>query len=902
MDTPDVAEVQRAVGERYEVLELAGAGGMGAVYRARHCALGHFVAIKTLPPEVMESGMRQERFKREAGLAAHLSHPNIVPVFEFEQRAGVAYLIMPFVRGHSLGSMLGDGTRLALVDLMRVLVDIGAALDFVHPRGVIHRDVKPANIMIEDDTGRALLTDFGVAYVSPTTSGALTAVGSAIGTPDYMAPEQAIGRRIDGRADLYALAIVAYESLTGTLPMLSESPDAPARALHEARPEIAPRVAAALMAPLAQQPADRPASAAQWLAQIKRASSGARRQALLLGAVVVAALLVVGKIALGRHEAAVAPATVAVMPFTVSGNAPYPTELLPESFIFRFSRVPKLQDPITFGRVLDQTGQRPVTRAKADSVAQQLGAKYFVNAALAFQGGNVTLTAAFFETGHPEPLATPVARVSVDSSLDNLWDSTWAKILAVVGAEFLKNPYATLPRGKEAIAAYLNADEAFQRAGYYEAQALYDSVTRRDPDFAPAYLRRVLVLAQVAPDEDSLRAAMGAARGHWGGLTVSDSLLLDGYVQLVERGDGIAALEQFREAVNTAQGSIWARFALGEFYYYFGQLFDIEHPLDSARAAFDSVRAMNPRFAAAIANSISLAHLQGHDDLARSLIRDYHGIDSTSVVAEVIGLADTFLFHKKDALKVVNTLERHDFIVLEFLAFQAAQAPTAEEQHGPPARRILRELARKARSPSERNLALRFGLAADLREGWLDSARVRLASSSAEATERDAWLILAAAAGVPSLGDGAAARQRAAERTDADSSATLIWLLGATAAGDPSRYMRVLERQAHDSAPLPFSLLRDLQARRFLAAGDTAGALQKWDEAMRRYAVLAAPFGLVASLWPLRRDLVRIAALHKDTTRVDRGCRSFDALVGFVDQIVKPAVDSVCNSWRRQPR
>jgi hypothetical protein len=109
--------------------------------------------------------------------------------------------------------------------------------------------------------------------------------------------------------------------------------------------------------------------------------------------------------------------------------------------------------------------------------------------------------------------------------------------------------------------------------------------------------------------------------------------------------------------------------------------------------------------------------------------------------------------------------------------------------------------------------------------------------------------------------------------------------------------MRVLERLAHDSAPLPLSLLRDLEARRRLAASDTMGALQKWDEATRRYAVLAAPFGLVASLWPLRRDLVRIAALRGDTTRVVRGCRSFDALVGFVDQIVLSAVDSVCKQW-----
>ncbi len=895
MDTPDTSAVQVAVGERYEVLERAGMGGMGVVYRARHRELGHFVAIKVLPPEVAESRMRQERFKREAALAAHLSHPNIVPVFEFERREGISYLIMPFVRGRSLESVLAEGTRLAPKDLLRVLHDIGAALDFVHPRGVVHRDVKPANIMIEEDTGRALLTDFGVASDSGTTHDALTAVGVPIGTPDYMAPEQASGRRLDGRADLYALAIVAYESLTGNLPQLAASPAVPAGVLHAARPEIAPRLAAALLAPLATQPGDRPASAAQWMAQIQRAASGARPKRVILGAAVLVVLVTVGAIALQRHQA-VGPPSVAVMPFTIKGHAPIPVEQLPDWFLLRFSPVPKLSDYTSFASVRARTGSNPVPRATADSVARQLGAKYFLNpVSLEFQDRSVTLTASLFETGRPEPRANPIVRGLVDS-LTAVMDTAWAQVLAAVGAEFRPNAYATMPRGKEAIAAYFKADESFRRADYTTAQILYDSVTRRDPDFAPAYLRRVLVLAQVDPQETTLRAAMLGARVHRGGLAPSDSLLLDGYIQLVERGDGSAALQKFRDAVNVDAGSIWARFALGEFYYYFGQLFD--QPLDSAGAAFDAVLAIDPDFAAAIANSISLAHLRNDNDAARRLIKEYQRIDSTSVVATVIGLADTLLFQPLSARQaVVTTLDRHAFTVLEYLAFQAAQLGTMEERRGP-ARRVLLALQRQARTPYERILALRVGVAADLREGWVDSARVRLAGPSADASERDAWLVLAHVVGVDSLGDWAAARQRLLARGSLDTSATLSWLFGMTTV-QTAPHARALDRLfARDSSPLAWSLARDLEARSLLLNGDTATALARWDDATRRYAVLAAPFGLVASLWPMRRDLVRLALQRGDTARVTRACRSFESIVGFVDQIVWPDMQRVCAPWR----
>jgi hypothetical protein len=165
--------------------------------------------------------------------------------------------------------------------------------------------------------------------------------------------------------------------------------------------------------------------------------------------------------------------------------------------------------------------------------------------------------------------------------------------------------------------------------------------------------------------------------------------------------------------------------------------------------------------------------------------------------------------------------------------------------------------------------------------------------------------MLAHAAGLDSLslGDWTAARQRVLGRGGTDTSATLTWLAGMTA-GNPAPHVVGLERLfAQDSSPLAWSLARDLDARSHLARGDTTGALERWEDATRRYAVLAAPFGLVASLWPLRRDLVRLADARDDTTRATRACRSFDALVGYVDQIVLPETQQACARWRaiREP-
>ncbi len=902
MGTPALDDVQRAVGPRYEVLDLAGAGGMGAVFRARHRELGHLVAIKVLPPEVAESANRAARFKREAALAAALSHPHIVPVYEFEARADLSFLIMPFVQGRTLEAILDERKRLPLGEVLSVVRAIGAALDFAHARGVVHRDVKPANILQEDGTKRTLLTDFGVASAAPTPTGSLTAPGTAVGTPDYMAPEQVGGGdAVDGRADLYALAVVAFEALTGTLPAIRAERPALTRALQGAVPRLHRAVAAALVAPLTAAPADRPATAGAWLAQLDRARRGRWRQTV---APTLAVLVLVGlggrALCRARVVCRAAPASraIAVLPFSVLGTSPFSSpRQLAETFIGRFAPVEGFKEVLSLGRVVTQMGPGPVSSSEADTVARELGVRYFVQGQAVFQGDRVQITATLYEVGASRPKGNARVDAPVGAISDAL-DRAWGQLL---GSSFSPNRYGTLPQGRDALVAYLDAEQAFRNGAYADAQEAYDRVIVLDTAFSLARFRRALVIAQVDPTGDSVHAALQGAVQHQTGLSLADSLMLDGYAQLLERGDGDAALAQFRAATRVAPNQPLVWFVLGEFYAHFGTLYG--QRLESAEDAFTHVRDLVPQFAPAIAHLISLAYLRGDRQETQNLMSEYRRLDSTSVVAQVVGIADTLLFGAGSTkLAVLNRgLERRPFEVLAFLAVQAAAFGSDDDRQGP-GRRILRALQARAATPTERQRALRMGIAADLRYGWTDSARARLAAAPAGALhEHDVWVLLTRATGLPGLGDADAAAGRLADslptgdRTDP----VPLWLLAvAGPVGRRAGHAARLRALAVEGTPLAVSLALDLDARRHLAAGDTVRALSSWREATRRYTVLSVPSGLLASLWPQRLELVRLTMARRDSTAAEAACGAFDGLMGYVDQVALPTVGRLCTRWR----
>jgi len=221
-DNSLMGRLSRALGTAYTVDSEIGRGGMGVVYNAKDERLKRRVAIKVLPPELAFREEIRLRFLREAETAARLSHPHIVPIFSVgEGPDGLVYFIMAFVDGEPLSGKLQRRGTLPPEEVRRILLETVDALGAAHALGIVHRDVKPDNILLEGSRGRVMVTDFGIAKAlsSATGGGTLTGTGVAIGTPHYMSPEQALGEReIDGRSDLYSLGVVGYQMLVGELP------------------------------------------------------------------------------------------------------------------------------------------------------------------------------------------------------------------------------------------------------------------------------------------------------------------------------------------------------------------------------------------------------------------------------------------------------------------------------------------------------------------------------------------------------------------------------------------------------------------------------------------------------------------------------------------------------------
>jgi serine/threonine protein kinase len=213
---------------------------MAAVFLARDLVLEREVAIKVLPPDMIGDAQLMARFQQEGKTAAKLDHPNIIPIYRVESEAGLAYIVMKYVAGQSLEDKLGQRKgRLQFPQVRQVLREAALALGHAHGRHVVHRDVKPANIMLDED-GRVVLTDFGISKaVQGTTQ--LTGTGTIIGTPHYMSPEQAKGRNVDGRTDQYALAVVGYRALTGKVPFEGDAQSILYQHVHESPPSLLER-------------------------------------------------------------------------------------------------------------------------------------------------------------------------------------------------------------------------------------------------------------------------------------------------------------------------------------------------------------------------------------------------------------------------------------------------------------------------------------------------------------------------------------------------------------------------------------------------------------------------------------------------------------------------------------
>jgi serine/threonine protein kinase len=252
---------QATLGE-YEILREIGQGGMATVYLAHEIALDRKVAIKVMSPQFVHGAEMIERFKREARTSASLTHPHIIPIYAVRESEQLLYFVMKYIAGRPLDAILRDVGPLPFPMVRSILADIGHALDYAHRQGVIHRDVKPGNIMI-DEEGFAVITDFGIAKAAE--GDALTRSGTTVGTPSYLSPEACSGEIVGPAADQYSLGIVGYEMVTGTLPFSADSSlgmmyaqvHTPPRPSEQLRPDCPADLRDAIMRMLEKSPGDR---------------------------------------------------------------------------------------------------------------------------------------------------------------------------------------------------------------------------------------------------------------------------------------------------------------------------------------------------------------------------------------------------------------------------------------------------------------------------------------------------------------------------------------------------------------------------------------------------------------------------------------------------------------------
>ncbi len=381
-----IEHLQEALAPAYELgPELQGAG-MSRVFVATDLALGRKVVVKVLPPD-LAAGVNRDRFRREIQLAAQLQHPHIVPLLSAGEHDELLYYTMPFIEGESLRARLERKAALPVRDVMRMLHDVVDALEYAHERGVVHRDIKPGNILTQGQ--HALVTDFGVAKAlsAALPVSGMTSSGMAIGTPAYMAPEQlAADPAADQRVDIYAVGLLAYELLSGESPFVGPSPTATMAAqltrdpppLDSVRADVPAALSAVIMRCLAKDPDRRPQTAAALLAELEaipipsgpttpahttpmRAVQRRRASPTLVTAVAGAAVLAAAALYSSRPHAA-APAVV------VGDSAP------PASA----SSAPPASPPAGAGGANSQAGRAVLTRedslAIARAVRQQLGA------------------------------------------------------------------------------------------------------------------------------------------------------------------------------------------------------------------------------------------------------------------------------------------------------------------------------------------------------------------------------------------------------------------------------------------------------------------------------------------------------------------------------------------------
>src|SRR2546427_746010 len=537
-----LARRQRAGGDAYRVEEELGGGGMSRLFLATEASLHRRVVIKVLPPE-FASEVSAARFQQEIALAAHLQHPNILPVLTAGVKDDLLFYVMPFVSGESLRHRLTREGKVPVADAVRILHEMADALAYAHAEGVIHRDVKPENILLQG--GHAVLTDFGVARAlgEVRSGGRLTDTGLALGTPGYMSPEQAAGERnIDARADVYALAVVGYEMLAGVPPFAGPTAQAAIAAhltatpkpLTDLRSDTPTHVANGIARALAKDPTARLRTAAEFRDAIGTAPERAsprrlsQRARVTIGISVVALAAGAGALVLrSRALPVLDPNLVAVAPFDVL--APN-LELWHEGLVDVLSRNLDGAGPLrtVSPSVVVRRWRGRADPTSATDLGRGTGARVVVFGGIVAAGrDSVRLTATVFDVGSGGALADIELRDAA-ARMDRLGDSLSVAVLRELGrtrpigaARFAALGSSSFP----AIKAFLRAEQFYRHAAWDSALVYAQRAVAIDSNFTLALRRIPLALWWSSSDTSWIGYELRAgARNH--GLAPRESLLV----------------------------------------------------------------------------------------------------------------------------------------------------------------------------------------------------------------------------------------------------------------------------------------------------------------------------------------------------------------------------------------
>ncbi len=759
-----VGRLNAALGDRYEVESELGRGGMALVFLAREERNKRKVAIKVLRPELAVA-LGPERFLREIEVAASLTHPNILPLHDSGEANGLLYYVMPYVEGESLAARLTRETQLPIPDALRITGEVARALQYAHEHGIVHRDIKPDNILLVGDD--ALVADFGIAQVAKSISAEqLTSTGLALGTPHYMSPEQAAAETVDGRADIYSLGCVLYEMLAGQPPFGGKTAQAviarhaagPVPSLQTVRTTVTPATTTALECAMAKVPADRFATAAEFVEALEvRASEPARsprkRTAWLpsrawryVAAGVAVAVIAIGLLSqLSRStESGVTeldPNLIAVAPFRVGGTVdPSLGDLssgIPELLYVRLNGEggPRAVYPGTATSVWSRVGSGDeLSQEEALSGARLLGSGRLLLGQVFGTADEIALSASLVDVATETVLARAENVRGTADSLLSLVDRLSIELLTRAGGEPRQRLSRLLTTDLDAVRTYLAGQAAYQAGRYRDANDYFAEAIDIDTTFALAGLG--LAISDYYVGSGSAGRGLRIACAFRDRLSKRDQVFFNAkagpnYPNPNTDADHLAARIAAAAAMPDRQE---VQFNLGDLLVHWGPGVGIRLASEQAAAAFRGTLRVNSTHAPALGHLFELAVVAGDTAEARRLgsayvadtSRDflsYYRWQLAQAVEDTVFLAT---FHDylprtdRGSLERILTSAQFDDVRMEHVRLAAETlARTAESQSQlRSAYQQLQYLALNRARPQEGSNARK--LARDIRAGRID--------------------------------------------------------------------------------------------------------------------------------------------------------------------------------------